>query len=395
MNKKFKFPLMENNISKEDISKLISFLKKNPRLTAGKEVKEFEKKWSKWLGVKYSVFVNSGSSANYLTMAALRIFAKNSKKNDIIVPALTWNSDIVSVLKNSFNPIFIDIDLKTLSMDENKLKKNITKKTLAVFLTHAQGFVGISKDTINFLKKKKVLLIEDVCESHGANIKRKKCGTFGLASNFSFYFAHHMSTIEGGMICSNNRRFSDLCFMLRGHGLLRESPFKSTRNKFKKNNPDLNPQFIFTDMGYNFRNTEIGAVIGKNQINRLNKNILLRNKNFKIFLQKLNSKIFYKNFSTIGSSNYAFPVILKSKNIKIRNKFEKYLDKNRIEYRRGNAGGGNQLRQPYLKKIFNFKKKNFINTEHVHFFGYYLGNYPSLRGKSVDKLVNILNNFKY
>ena len=195
----FEHNLMENNFSKEDIASLIDFLKKNnknPILTQNKNVKKFEKEWSKWLGCKFSVFVNSGSSANFLSMAILKIL---KKKGEVIVPSLTWVSDVNSVIYHGFKPIFVDINPKNLCMDEDQILKKINKNTIAVFLTHAQGFNGLTQKLLSILKKRKIELIEDVCESHGAKFKKKKLGTFGLISNFSFYYAHHMSTIEGGM----------------------------------------------------------------------------------------------------------------------------------------------------------------------------------------------------
>ena len=318
-------------------------------MTAGKQCLKFEKSWSKWLGTKYSVFVNSGSSANFLTFAALKYFINKDNRKEIIVPTLTWNSDIISVIYNGFKPVFVDINLKNLSMNIEEVKKKINTNTLAVFLSHIQGFNALDNDLLNFLKKKKIYLIEDVCESHGSQFKKKKCGTFGLVSNFSFYYAHHMSTIEGGMISTNNKKFYDLCTMMKGHGLVRESKFEKTKKYFYNKYKDLNKEFIFAYEGYNFRNNEIGAILGLNQLKRLNQNIIKRNFNMNFFLKNIDKSKYYCNFNTSGMSNYAFPVILKKKSIKIRDVFENYLRKKGIEFRRGNAGGGNQMRQPYLK----------------------------------------------
>ena len=384
---KFKHPLMYNNITKKDFKVVIKFLKKQPILTQNKKVEEFERLWSKWLGVKYSVFVNSGSSANFITLSALKQF---TKKKEVITPTLTWPSDIMAVLNNNFKPNFVDINIETLSMNSKEVLKKINSKTAAVFITHAQGFNGLTTELLNELKKKKIILIEDVCESHGAKFKKKKLGTFGLASNFSFYYAHHLSTIEGGMICTNNKEFYDYCVRFRGHGMLRESKFIDVKKK-SKNFKDLNKDFIFLNPGFNFRNNEIGAVLGINQLKNLNKNINLRNINFKYFLNLLNPEKFFTQYNLNGISNYAFPIILRSKSIKDRNLFEKYLSENGIEFRRGNAGGGNQLRQPYLKSFQNPMK--FKNTEIVHHFGYYIGNFPSLSKTKVKKIANILNKY--
>ena len=394
---KINHSLMDNNFTKSDmdsVRKLIS--KKNIILTQSKKVKEFEKKWSKWVGTKYSVFVNSGSSANFITISALKALNKNKNKNEIIVPALTWVSDINSVIMNGFKPIFVDINFSNLSMNTDQVIKKISKKTLAVFITHAQGFNGLDAKLISTLKKKKIHLIEDVCESHGATHNKKKLGSYGLISNFSFYYAHHLTTIEGGMACTNDKKIYETLKMLRSHGMLRESGNNKFEKKLIKKNNHLSPKFIFLYPTLNFRNNEIGATIGINQLKSLNKNNEQRTKNFKLFLELLDINKYWKNFEVKGSSNYAFPIILKTYDLKKRDYFETQLKKENIEFRRGNAGGGNQLRQPYIKNIVkNINLKNFKNVEHVHFFGYYIGNYPSLSKPKIIKIVNYLNKINF
>ena len=392
------FPLMKNNLTRRDLDLVIEHLKQDdPKLTQGINVKEFEQEWSNWLGVKYSVFVNSGSSANLLSIASIRNLFCKEKGGEIIVPALTWVSDVASVIQNNFKPIFVDIDLKTLSMDNDKIIKAINKNTKAVFLTHAQGFNGLSQELLKYLKKKNIPLIEDVCESHGAFFKKKKLGSYGLISNFSFYYAHHMSTIEGGMVCTNNKKIYETARILRSHGMVRETQNIKFQNEMIKKYPKLSPQFIFLYPTFNFRNNEIGAVIGSNQLKRLDTNNLKRMNNFRLFLKLIDKSKFYNDFDVKGNSNYAFPLILKKKSLKNRDILENTMKKNKIEFRRGNAGGGNQLRQPYLK---NFKKKlnlnNFKFVDHIHFYGYYIGNYPSLTKFKIKKICKILNsvNFK-
>ena len=390
---KLNHALMDNNFTKSDMDSVVKLIRqKNIILTQSKKVKEFEQKWSQWVGTKYSVFVNSGSSANFITISVLKILNKNKHKNEIIVPSLTWVSDINSVVMNGFKPVFVDINLSNLSMNVDEVIKKISKKTLAVFITHAQGFNGLSKKLLTILKKKKIHLIEDVCESHGATYNNKKLGNFGLMSNFSFYYAHHLTTIEGGMVCTNDKKIYETIKMLRSHGMLRESGNKQYEKKTVKENKDLSPKFIFLYPTLNFRNNEIGAVIGINQLKSLDKNNLKRAKNFKLFLELLDGKKYWKNFDLEGNSNYAFPILLQTKDLKLRDYFEKKLKIANIEFRRGNAGGGNQLRQPYIKNIVkNFKLKDFTNVDHVHFFGYYIGNYPSLKSQKIIEITNFLN----
>jgi len=385
--------LMENNFIKEDFDNTINLLKKrNPILTQSKYVELFEKQWSKWLGVKYSTFVNSGSSANFITISILKYLNKNIKKNEIIVPTLTWVSDINSVILNNFKPIFVDINLSNLSMNEEQVLKKISNKTLAVFITHAQGFNGLSENLINVLKKKNIHLIEDVCESHGATFKKKKLGSYGLISNFSFYYAHHLSTIEGGMVCTNNKKIYEMTKMFRSHGMVREAKNQKFENLMIKKYNDISPKFIFLYPTLNFRNNEIGATIGLSQLKRLNINNTKRNENFLYFLKNLDKNKYFVNYNLNGISNYAFPIILKNRNINHRNYFEYKLKKANIEFRRGNAGGGNQLRQPYLKKYL--KKENlrsFPNVEYIHNYGYYIGNYPNLKKNKIIKITKYLN----
>src|SRR6185295_3157180 len=196
------WPLMHNNITRADLDAVIEFLKQdNPILTQSVNVRAFEKEWCEWLGVKYSVFVNSGASANLITLGAMR---ELYGPGEVIVPTLTWVSDIASVLQAGFKPVFVDINPRTLCMDNEEVLRKITPSTKAVFLTHVLGYNGLSQRLLDELKARNVPLIEDVCESHGATFKGRKLGNFGSVSNFSYYYAHHMSTIEGGMVCTND-----------------------------------------------------------------------------------------------------------------------------------------------------------------------------------------------
>ena len=209
-----KLPLMLNNISRTDLDVVIAYLQhENPILTQSGNVRGFEEEWSAWLDVKYSVFVNSGSSANQLTMAALRL--RYPEGGEVIVPPLTWSSDIASVLQAGFIPVFVDIDPWHLGMDTRQVLSALNDQTRAVFLTHVQGFNALTDELLNTLQERKILLIEDVCESHGACHNGQKLGSFGWASNFSFYYAHHMSTIEGGMLCTDDPELYETFRMLR------------------------------------------------------------------------------------------------------------------------------------------------------------------------------------
>jgi len=380
---------MDNNVTTQDLDTLIAFLKTAPRLTQSENVAAFEREWSNWLGVRYSVFVNSGSSANMISMAAMRHLYGGK---EIIVPPLTWVSDISSVMLNGFTPVFVDINPRTLCMDDTQVVKAVNKDTAAVFMTHVQGFNGLSDYLLEALENYQIPLVEDVCESHGATFKGIKLGAFGLISNFSFYFAHHMSTIEGGMVCTNNSRVYETLCMLRSHGMVREAKSQKTRSQYAASYPDLSEDFIFALPGYNVRNTEIGAVIGRSQLKRLDANNQERKDNLLCFLENLNEDRYRTDFDIKGSCNYAFPLILNQPDIGLRDRVEKVLGQIGVEFRRGSSGGGNQLRQPYLRKLFPPRYyEEFPEVEHIHFYGYYIGNYPSLTEDRIIKLCHILN----
>ena len=385
----FSWPLMENNIRQEDLQAVIDFLKGEPRLTQSENVAAFEKEWSQWLGVKHSVYVNSGASANFITMAMIK---HRFGPGEVIVPTLTWVSDISSVLYNGLAPVFVDIDPKNLCMDIDQVLEKITDKTRAVFMTYVQGFNGLADQLLVALKEKNIPLIEDVCESHGATFKNQKLGSFGLVSNFSYYFAHHMSTIEGGMVCTNDPDVYQMARMLRSHGMTREATDESLKQQHIEDNPDLSGNFIFAYPSFNFRGTEIGAVLGRSQLKKLDENNEKRKRNFRVFLEHLDPQKYITDFDLAGSCNYAFNLILRRPDDELRDRLETKMKREGIEFRRGSSGGGNQMRQPYLKGIVKKGQWDaYPNVEHVHFYGYYIGNYPDIEQEKIVQLCNLLN----
>lgn len=332
------WPLMVNNINLSDRRALIGFLEDaNNRLTHGPKVRKFEEMWAEWLGVKYAVFVNSGASANDLSMLIVR---ELYGEGEVIVPPLTWVSDIASVLHARMHPRFVDINLINLALNPDGVRAAITEQTKAIFLTHVLGLNGLSDELWKIAQEAGIPIVEDVCESHGATWNGKKVGTFGLLSNFSFYYAHHMTTIEGGMICTNSDAVYELARMMRSHGLVREIGNASTQEMLVRAHSDLNHEFIFHSAGHNMRPTELGAVLGINQLPRLDRNIELRNRNFEYFLSHLDQSKYVTDFDLSGSSNYALIVVMREEDLKQRNLIEETLRLSNIEFRRGLSVGG-------------------------------------------------------
>jgi CDP-6-deoxy-D-xylo-4-hexulose-3-dehydrase len=384
------WPLMQNNITRQDLDAVIDYLRQDdPVLTHSAQVRAFEQEWSDWAGVQYSVFVNSGASANLLTMAALKEMYGGG---EVIVPPLTWVSDIASVLQCGFKPVFVDIDPRTLGMDNDQVLAKLTPQTRAVFLTHILGYNALSQRLLDELARRGIPLIEDACESHGATFAGRRLGSFGLISNFSFYYAHHLSTIEGGMVCTNSEDIYETVRMLRSHGLVREMRAPNRRKQYGDAYPDLNPEFIFAYPAWNVRSTEINAIIGRSQLQQLDENVRQRTENLLLFLGNLDPGVYQTDFGTEGSSNYAFTLVHREPDAALSQQVMASLKAHGVEFRRGMSGGGNQLRQPYLRRLLGPEEhKKYPRTEHIHFYGYYIGNYPRLERDKILRLCDLLN----
>jgi CDP-4-dehydro-6-deoxyglucose reductase, E1 len=381
----FNWPLINDNISQSDREVLADFCLNGERFTNGPKVKEFEKIWSEWLGVKHSVMVNSGASANYIQIA----IAKHLKgKGEVIVPSLSWVSDCSSVINLGMDLVFVDVNLNNFSMSYESLKAAITSNTKAIMLVHGLGFNALNDEIIKLAKDNNILLIEDVCESHGAKFKDKYAGTYGDISCFSFYFGHHMTTIEGGIICTNDEEIYQLAKMFRSHGFVREASSK-IQNLYAERYPKLNPLFTFSVPGFNMRSTELNAVLGLEQLKRLDYNIEARRKNFQIWLDNLHPELYYTKYDIEGNSNFALPLIYNFSN---KDKICKILEKEKVEYRLGTIGGGSQIYQPYILNNPHLIPNPLPNSDIIHKNSLYIGNHPELTEEQIINLCKKLNN---
>tara|TARA_R110000787_G_scaffold280189_1_gene390802 strand:- start:11436 stop:12617 length:1182 start_codon:yes stop_codon:yes gene_type:complete len=388
MKNNFKWSLINNNISLTDKESLCEFIMNSDRFTNGPKVVEFEKQWSEWLGTKYSVMVNSGASANYITTSIVRDLKEPG--GEIIVPPIGWVSDISSVINTGFTPVFVDVNLDSMAISYDNIKAAINENTKAIVLVHVLGFNGLTDKIVELAKEHNLLLIEDCCESHGATHNDSKVGCIGDMSCFSFYFGHHMTTIEGGMVCTNDFEIYQLARMFRSHGMTREAS-REVQEKYKRD--DLNPLFTFAVPGYNMRSSEINAVLGIEQLKRLDYNIEKRVNNLQVWIDSLDPKMYYTEFKAKGNSSYALPLVLNKDNKQL-SKICSLLEAEGVEYRLGSAGGGNQARQPYLKK-FDFKiVGELTNSDYIHEYSLYIGNHTELKDEDIISLCKKLNNIK-
>lgn len=393
MLKTYNWPLINDNVSREDREVLSNFILSNQRLTNGTKVQEFEKIWSNWLGVKHSTMLNSGNSGNFVSIAIVK---EIRGIGEVIVPPLGWVSDISSVVQLGMTPVFVDISLDNLAITSENIRKAITKKTKAIVLVHCLGFNAINEEIIKIAKENDILLIEDCCEAHGATFNGQKVGTFGDISIFSFYFGHHITTIEGGMICTNNEKINELSKLFRSHGMTREVS-EETQNHYKENYPELNPLFTFAVAGFNMRSTEFNAVLGIEQMKRIDSYVEKRKHNLSVWLQNLDSRKYFTEFNAEGNSSFALPLIVRppyKDRFHINDDFDSVcdvLDLRGIEYRLGTAGGGNQAIQPYLDN-FPFKVVGDLDSvNYVHSNSLYIGNHIDLTDEQIINLAKLLN----
>jgi CDP-6-deoxy-D-xylo-4-hexulose-3-dehydrase len=384
--------LMKDTISFSDKLKLIHFILTSNRFTNGPKVVEFEKKWSAWLGVKHSLFVSSGSTANFLLIAAIKELYNLKNGDKVLLPACTWVTSVAPIIQLGLTPIFCDISLSNYCIDEKDLEsiKEKHPDIKLVFTTHLLGF----HSNIDQIQKifPDAIVAEDCCESHGVlNQDNQRTSKSSQAMTFSFYYGHHMTTIEGGMISTNNSELYELMRMKRSHGFAREAS-KEKFNYYKDKYDSILPSFLFVTDGYNFRNTELSAVLGISQLKRLDSFIQKRKINYKKYLSLISKypDKFHIPEDYLGISSFSLPFICK--NLETFEVLKKQFDLHKIEYRP--IVGGNLLNQPFLKDYsFGYEKTNY-NVDLLQEFGLYVGNSQYVGDKEFEVLEKILIGLK-
>ena len=391
MIKLIKSTFFNESDTKEQLSR---FVKKADWLSFGKECQKFESQFAKYQGRKYCTFVNSGSSANLSIIQALINLGKLKRGDKVGFSSVTWSTNTMPLIQLGLIPVAIDVELDTLNISSSKLSEILKEHKLkALFLTNLLGFCDDIDKIAKICKSKNIILIEDNCESLGTVYKKKKLGNFGLASTFSFYVGHHMSTVEGGAVCTDNEKLSEMLNIVRAHGWdrnLNADSQNKLRNKHKVNSTFYS-RYTFYDLGYNLRPTEIQGYLGQNQLKYIKRIVSTRNKNFMKFaksIYKNTDKYFPIKFDHINFvSNFAVPVICKS--VAIRDALVQKCN-DIVEIRP--VVGGDMTRQPFFKKhILNAGASKNPNARIIHDQGLYFGNNPELTDAEIDTIIKIFS----
>lgn len=397
-----KIPLSYNLLDSKDINAAIKVLRSG-NLTMGKKNTKFEKNFAKSVGCKYSLMVNSGSSANLLALFTLvnPFFTKKNSfkkifnnKSEVIVPALSWPTSIWPIVQSGLVPVLVDSDPFTLQMKQDCFEKALNKNTVGVVSVSVLGNsidLGWLK---SMCKKNNLWLVEDTCEGLGAKYKNRFLGTFGDIGTYSFYFSHHITTIEGGMFVTNNRKIYEVAKSLRSHGWIRDL---KNKNFYIKKYKDLDPRFLFVNSGFNLRSTEVNAALGLEQLKKLKKFNLKRNKIFNYWKKELNKLNIINVFDIIKINKhvtpaiFGFPVICKNKII--RDKLKNFLEKNGIETRPIICGNIN--RHPAIKLFKHKVIDNLQGANNVTDRGLFWSINPLMSKEQCNYIIKIIRKFCY
>ena len=378
--------LVSDTIDRQDIDSLVEWLQQDPipRLTKGELTKQLEEKWAKKIGTKYSVFVNSGSSSILLTLATLK--ETNRLKNlKIVVPSLSWATDVSSPMLLGYDVMMCDCNLSDLSCDLEALEVIFERENPSTFiLVSPLGLVPNMKKVVDLCKKYDVILLEDVCESMGSKYQNEYLGSFGFASFYSMYFGHHLSTIEGGFINTNDEGFYHQMLMMRSHGWDRDLPLDVQQDLRESYNcSDFDGLYNFYLPGMNLRSTDLQAFIGLRAIDKLDEYSSKRRENFKYYISKLKTnQLFLEERLNDYVSSFAIPIVHSSREYIIRD-----LQNESVEVRPLIAG--NMANKPMWKG----DRTGFDNCELIDKQGFYVPNHQDLGKEDIDKIVNIINKY--
>lgn len=360
-------------------------------VTMGDKVESFERQWADYVGTEYSTMVNSGSSANLLALKALEGDVIESG-DEVIVPAVSWSTSIFPIVDVNAKPVLVDVNPSTYTIDIESFKEAITDDTAAVLLVHLLGNPCDMEPIMEICLDHDIAIIEDSCEAHGAEYNGQKVGSFGDIGTFSFFFSHHISTIEGGMITTNSDTYLERTRTGRAHGWVREL---ENKEKYTVESPDIDPRFLFISHGYNLRPTEIQGAFGMHQLDKLEGFIDIRQKNAHVLNEEMTGfdDLFHvlQERANTRCSWFAYPFLVRNDAPFTRGELQSHLEDNLIETRPILAG--NLARQPALQDINHKQIGDLEAAETIHENGLFIGNHHGIRDDQRDYIVETIQDF--
>jgi len=391
-----RIPYGLNVYDQQEINAVLNTLKKSTQM--GKSVDTFEKKISKLFSKKYGLMVNSGSSALLLALKVMNL----KKGSEIIVPCLNFGTAISSITLSDLVPIFVDCEIDTLQIDVKKIEEKITKKTKALLIPNLIGNLPNWKKIRQIANKHNLLVLEDSADTLGATVSNKPSGIYSDISITSFYGSHIISCAgNGGILITNNKNYHTRAKVLRSWGrmstLMKDSENINKRLGIKLKGIDYDRKFVFSESGYNFEPSEIGASFGLIQLKKFKKFNMLRNRNFKFhckFFKKFKDVFIVPKIEKDVKTNFlAYPIILKDNLNFSRKDFQIYLEKNKIQTRP--IFSGNILRHPAFSNLIDKRNKlnSFKNSDYIMKYGLLIGCHQGLKKKDVDFIHEKINYF--
>jgi len=388
------YPLVTPTFGSDEVKEAVDSLL-TTFVTMGKKCAQFETDFANYVGVKHGLFVNSGSTANLIALSILsspKIPNAINPGEEIITSAVTWSTPVFPIYDIGAIPVFIDSDPETMTLNIDQIEDVISDKTKAIMPVHLLGNPCDMNEILRIANEYKLHVIEDCCEAHGAKIGDRMIGSFGHLNTFSFFFSHHISTIEGGMILTDNTEFYQIGKSLRAHGWIRE---RDDQKSIIKKNPNYDPRFLFIHRGFNVRPTEIQGAFGIHQLPKL-ENFIQTREMAALFLNEHLEK--YRKYihipkiiDKVRQSWFGYSIIVKQEAPFTRNELSKHLENNGVETRP--IMGGNFVEQPIMSELKYRASNSLPNSQHIFHNGIFIGLHHKLEKNILKKIVKIFNDF--
>ena len=382
------FKLCDNPWGNEEINAIHRVIESN-MYTMGQEVKKYEEDFAKKLGVNYAVMVSSGSTANLLAVASLVYSKRLPRGSEVIVPAVSWSTTYAPLEQFGMKVVFVDIDKNTLNIDLDALKRNITEKTRMILLVNLLGNPNEFDAIKDMCRDKDIIIMEDNCESLGARYQGKQAGTFGLLGTYSSFYSHHICTMEGGVVVTDDEQLYEYMLAARAHGWTRNLPDNSTI--YEKKSDPFYESFNFIIPGFNLRPLEMEGAIGQEQLRKMDGMINQRRKNAEYFKNSMKQFEDIRIQKEIGESSwFGFALLLQGRLIGKRDKIVHALREHGIETRPIVAG--NFTRNKVIEYMDYSIPEELVNADDIHFNGFFIGNHSADNTKEIDYFIDVLEN---